>query len=164
MRLSELPSSPPPPNALSPQVPATDDALTPSKYQFPHPSNFVPVPYHIDTTMPHLLNHLIPLTRTPRSINISTPTSHHSSHSQPDSGSMDLDDTPAALVVQLQTAQIAVQPDGLLLYVAQATYEPGTSPLSTWVPIKSYEPDGKTVVDGVEVAVAAESPLSVFER
>jgi snurportin-1 len=30
--------------------------------------------------------------------------------------------------------------DGLLLYVAEASYEPGTSPLSSWIPIVSQEP------------------------
>lgn len=35
--------------------------------------------------------------------------------------------------------EVTVLPDGLLLYVAQACYEPGTSPLSSWVPIASYD-------------------------
>jgi snurportin-1 len=47
---------------------------------------------------------------------------------------------------QPQTFKAYVQPDGLLLYVAEASYEHGTSPLSSWVPIsaydhKDYEPD-----------------------
>lgn len=49
-------------------------------------------------------------------------------------------------VSQPQTSKAYVQPDGLLLYVAEASYERGTSPLSSWVPIsaydhKDYEPD-----------------------
>ena len=84
---------------------------------------------------------------------------------QTDAGSMDLDTAgPAPLVVQLQSTQAEIQPDGLLLYVAQATYEPGTSPLSSWVPIKGYEPDVKRIEGGVEVDVPADSPLDVFER
>lgn len=33
------------------------------------------------------------------------------------------------------TREAKVEPDGLLLYVKQASYEPGTSPLSGWVPV-----------------------------
>ncbi|KIJ23060.1 hypothetical protein M422DRAFT_276440 [Sphaerobolus stellatus SS14] len=52
---------------------------------------------------------------------------------------------------QAKTATAEVYPDGLLLYVSQASYEPGTSPLSLWIPIKPlYE--------------AQESPLAIFER
>ncbi|KAF8634808.1 hypothetical protein AX17_004061 [Amanita inopinata Kibby_2008] len=32
-----------------------------------------------------------------------------------------------------------IQSDGLLLYVAEASYEAGTSPLSSWIPIVGYE-------------------------
>jgi len=35
---------------------------------------------------------------------------------------------------EVQRIEVQVQSEGLLLYVSQATYEPGTSPLSTWVP------------------------------
>lgn len=158
MRLSELSLSPPPPNALV-SGPASDDRRHSTSYQFPYPSNFLPVPYHTDTTISHLLNHLIPLTRSLRSASISTPVSI----SQTDVGSMDLDGS-SSLVVELQSTQAEIKPDGLLLYVAQATYEPGTSPLSTWVPIKGYESDVKKMEDGTEVARAANSPLDVFER
>ena len=30
-------------------------------------------------------------------------------------------------------------PDGVLLYVAEASYEPGTSPLSSWIPIAGHD-------------------------
>jgi len=52
--------------------------------------------------------------------------------------------------------QTEIQPDGLLLYVAQAIYEPGTSPLSSWVPAASLVTDGT----GTEIS----SPLDMFER
>lgn len=72
---------------------------------------------------------------------------------------------PAPLV-QLQTAHADVQSDGLLLYVAQATYEPGTSPLSSWVPLRAYQTheeriERETAGGGGSVA---ESPLDVFQR
>ena len=53
--------------------------------------------------------------------------------------------------MRLETADAEIQPDGLLLYVSQASYEPGTSPLSSWVPIQANGDD-------------IESPLTLFER
>jgi len=49
---------------------------------------------------------------------------------------------------EVQRIEVQVRSEGLLLYVSQATYEPGTSPLSTWVP---------TQFEGVAV-------LDLFER
>jgi hypothetical protein len=49
---------------------------------------------------------------------------------------------------ELQRIETQVQSEGLLLYLSRATYEPGTSPLSTWVP---------TQFEGVSV-------LDLFER
>lgn len=49
---------------------------------------------------------------------------------------------------RVQRIEVQAQSEGLLLYVSQATYEPGTSPLSTWVP---------TLFEGVAV-------LDLFER
>jgi len=56
-----------------------------------------------------------------------------------------------------RAAQSEIKPDGLLLYVAQAIYEPGTSPLSTWVPLVA------PATDEVE-CIEQSSPLDVFER
>jgi snurportin-1 len=53
--------------------------------------------------------------------------------------------------------QAEIKPDGLLLYVAQAIYEPGTSPLSSWVPLVA------PAIDEVETTEQS-SPLDVFER
>ncbi|KAF8624980.1 hypothetical protein AX15_005614 [Amanita polypyramis BW_CC] len=57
---------------------------------------------------------------------------------------------PAPAGVQLAATAVAsvqvktsIQPDGLLLYVAEASYEPGTGPLSSWIPIVGYEREGK---------------------
>jgi len=55
-----------------------------------------------------------------------------------------------------RTFQAEIQPDGLLLYVAQAIYEPGTSPLSSWVPLVTPAADG--------ASTETTSPLDVFER
>ncbi|EIW56034.1 uncharacterized protein TRAVEDRAFT_171933 [Trametes versicolor FP-101664 SS1] len=158
-RLSELSPLPPPPNAAPPTQQHT-------LYQFPHPTTFAPVPYHTDTTLPYLLSTLIPLTRTARRLPITVPVLSGAD------ATMDLDmdgsdgaSEPAPLV-QLQTAHVDVQSDGLLLYVAQATYEPGTSPLSSWVPLRAYQTheeriERETKGGGGSVA---ESPLDVFQR
>lgn len=53
--------------------------------------------------------------------------------------------------------QTEIKPDGLLLYVAQAIYEPGTSPLSSWVPLT-------TPVTDEMASMEQSSPLDVFER
>lgn len=55
---------------------------------------------------------------------------------------------PTAGVGETQRIEVEVQSEGFLLYVSQATYEPGTSPLSTWVP---------TEFEGVAI-------LDLFER
>ncbi|OSD07812.1 hypothetical protein PYCCODRAFT_352329 [Trametes coccinea BRFM310] len=155
-RLSELSPFPPPPNAAPPEKQATT-------YQFPHPTTFAPVPYHTDTTLSHLLTTLIPLTRSTRTIPISVPVLTGPSSSDDKTATMDLDGMP---VVQLRTAQAEVHSDGLLLYVAQATYEPGTSPLSSWVPLRAYETHEERMqreaIGGP--GSVAESPLGVFER
>ena len=54
---------------------------------------------------------------------------------------------------------VEVKSDGLLLYVSQASYEPGTSPLSTWIPVTGYTDDQKPVNQG-----ASHRPLDLFER
>jgi len=56
-----------------------------------------------------------------------------------------------------RTVQVKVNPDGLLLYVAQAIYESGTSPLSSWVPLVAPVTDEMVVTE-------QSSPLDVFER
>ncbi|KAI0711561.1 hypothetical protein C8Q76DRAFT_769392 [Earliella scabrosa] len=153
-RLSELDSFPPPPNAAS----SSPAGGQPTQYQFPHPTTFAPIPYHTDTSLGHLLSTLIPLTRTTRAITIVVPTPSPSATSA-DESAMELDSAPP--VVQLQAVQAEVRSDGLLLYVAQAAYEPGTSPLSNWVPLRAYQTRAEEQEGG---ASGAESPLDVFER
>ncbi|KAI0718360.1 hypothetical protein C8T65DRAFT_706806 [Cerioporus squamosus] len=149
-RLSELDSLPPPPNA----APST---AQPTKYQFPHPTTFAPIPYHTDTSLSHLLSTLVPLTRTTRTIPVTIP--DNSAQGTTDEAAMDLDS--AAPLVQLQTVQAQILSDGMLLYVAQASYEPGTSPLSHWIPLRAYQTRDEQQQSGPSMA---ESPLDVFER
>ncbi|KAG5728190.1 hypothetical protein E4T56_gene19331 [Termitomyces sp. T112] len=134
-RLGELP-----PTAL-PQshCPKSNDITT---YTFPYPTTFLPVPYHTDTTLPSFLTHIVPSVRLPRSVSIVAP-------SVP---SQDMDVDFYCSGQPAQTKEAIIQSDGLLLYVRAASYESGTSPLSSWVPIVSY--------DGPQ----RESPLDLFER
>ncbi|KAI0674125.1 hypothetical protein C8Q78DRAFT_966687 [Trametes maxima] len=151
-RLSELTSFPPPPNAASPEK-------QPSTYEFPHPTTFAPIPYHTNTTLAHLLSTLIPLTRTTRAIPITLPA--------PASGESTTDLDGTTPLVQLQSVQVGVRSDGLLLYVAQATYEPGTSPLSSWVPLRAYQTHEERIQQETGRgggASVVESPLDLFER
>lgn len=55
---------------------------------------------------------------------------------------------PIVQASETQRIEVQVQSEGLLLYVGQAAYEPGASPLSTWVP---------TQFEGVAI-------LDLFER
>ena len=125
-----------------------------NKYRFPHPATLLPIPYHTNTSLAHLLNTLIPLTRAPRTVMVTKRVL-----STPHPGGMDLDVPTSA--ADLETVPVQLRSDGLLLYVAQATYEPGTSPLSSWVPLQAYT-NAKPDVGVAEVAL--ESPLNVFER
>jgi snurportin-1 len=59
------------------------------------------------------------------------------SHSSATEGGMQVDtQSPFVGDGGVQLTEVQVQSEGLLLYVSQATYEPGTSPLSTWVPTR----------------------------
>ena len=59
-------------------------------------------------------------------------------------------------------AEAQVRSDGLLLYVAGAIYEPGTSPLSLWVPnVAWHAPTRENVERMDEDAVA---PMDLLEK
>lgn len=47
--------------------------------------------------------------------------------------------SPQNSMIRSQISKAYIQSDGLLLYVAEASYEHGTSPLSSWVPLSAYE-------------------------
>lgn len=81
---------------------------------------------------------------------------------------MDIDNTPPPpspdilISPSLMSISADVAADGLLLYIAEASYEPGTSPLSSWIPITGYneEKGMGTPVLGRPV----EGPLDLFQR
>lgn len=74
---------------------------------------------------------------------------------------MEVDDA-LPIPPMLTSVSVALESDGMLLYVSQASYESGTSPLSSWIPITGYseEPDGTDSV----CQTGSHRPLDLFER
>jgi len=70
---------------------------------------------------------------------------------------------PVQVPTALASVSAEVVADGLLLYVAQASYEPGMSPLSSWIPINGYNKDQTSTALNAQ-SVATEGPLDLFER
>jgi len=77
----------------------------------------------------------------------------------------------------IEPMSASIRPDGLLLYVSEASYESGTSPLSSWIPItgydknlgkdKDFEGDEERVdvsMDGEKEPSGKEGPLDLFQR
>jgi len=106
-----------------------------SSTAFPYPMTFVPIPYHSDMSSLNLLSAVIPMARSPRTISIIPRRLSPSSNIE---GEMEVDVQSMIGIGrgEVQRTEVQVQSEGLLLYVGQAAYEPGTSPLSTWVPIQ----------------------------
>ncbi|CAA7268489.1 unnamed protein product [Cyclocybe aegerita] len=180
-RLGELAQTVPPSTSVhSNFVPVPQEQTL--KYRFPYPTTFVPVPYHANTSFAILDTEVIPAARTVREMSVSVPVPPET---ETPSG-MEVEPMPSASVPftfqasfngstsiadpnqhaapqpsfqfngRATTMTTRVQPDGLLLYVAEASYEPGTSPLSSWVPISGYEEHGS--IPGME------APLDLFQR
>lgn len=151
--MSELPTFPPP-NATS---------SANRRYQFEYPATLLTVPYHLDPTIHNLLHKLIPLSRATRHLPIDIPV-----QSRVESDAMDIEQNALSTQVELIRETATVESDGMLLYVAQASYEPGTSPLSLWVPVKAYTDERAEHKSGdTQMAVEdvlKEAPLDVFER
>ena len=75
--------------------------------------------------------------------------------------------TAASVWTKQQDIESRIGSDGILLYVAEATYESGESPLSVWVPrVPFEEPDYSHAHEGErrKDEEPRESPLDVFER
>ncbi|EIW77125.1 hypothetical protein CONPUDRAFT_168140 [Coniophora puteana RWD-64-598 SS2] len=179
MRLAELPKYPPPSSAkhsftfgLNSMGSANGSsssvnplAADPDQYRFPYPTTFVPVPYHIDTTLPALSSVVIPSARLARQVVVDIPSISHVPRATEQEAPMDLDaraGTGTVLPVHLTNpVAVSIQPDGLLLYVARASYEPGLSPLSCWVPNRAEE-DARSMQSSLMGEIS--SPLELFER
>jgi len=160
-RLNELPPTlPPSSNHATHFVPSGNDGQL--KYRFPYPTTLLPIPFHSNTTLDLLLDTIIPAARSERVIQVNVPVLHSPGEGGGGEGGGDMDVEPfsndsdpafqftfnaSPPHLPLQTSDLGhvqtflsqqhtvLQPDGLLLYVAHASFEPGTSPLSSWVPI-----------------------------
>jgi snurportin-1 len=152
--LSELPPSRPPTTSAPPtalQASTQENNALPIGYCFPYPTTFLQIPYYTDTTFAQFVSTIIPRARSSYHTQVSIPTGPHD-----DKDVMDIE-SPQLTGPALRQVQTEIKPDGLLLYVAQAIYEPGTSPLSSWVPLAAPVTDE---TDSMEQP----SPLDVFER
>ncbi|KAH9477752.1 Snurportin-1 [Psilocybe cubensis] len=181
-RLAELAQSSPPSSInflLNQKASSSTSAECFQKYLFPYPTTFIPVPYHATTTLSALDNIIIPAARSWRQVSISVPTS--SNWNGLGEGGMEIEPSgslnahiPFQPHIALTSTETAIKPDGMLLYVAEASYEPGTSPLSSWIPIRGYDIDGEENVHRESVSQDAqicashreipEGPLDLFQR
>jgi snurportin-1 len=176
-RLAELPRFSPPsvpatrsaghaiPDSSSPQDLATIPEQT-SHYRFSYPTTLIPVPYYTDTTLPFLSSHIIPLARSLRSVVVEIPATSAPVFSFSVDSVMDVDNSaspslpPFPVASALVSTLVDVFPDGMLLYAAQASYEPGTTPLSSWIPITGYSEIQGSGARGA----SSHRPLDTFER
>ncbi|KXN80805.1 Snurportin-1 [Leucoagaricus sp. SymC.cos] len=156
-------------------------------YQFPYPTRLLPIPYHTDTTLQTLYRHIIPHTKSSRSLTIDVPnppilpsqapnvSATPPTGTQTQEDGMDVEPPMFTFGAAQGTHRITaiIVSDGLLLYVAEASYESGTSPLSSWVPIVAYDDDqaesnqdrSTTQAEASEAQQRRENgPLAVFER
>ncbi|KAK1226833.1 hypothetical protein PQX77_010189 [Marasmius sp. AFHP31] len=137
MRVAELPPVPPPTSTSAPK--------DPQMYQFAYPTTLVPVPHNTDTSVQSLLRSIIPSARSQRPIDVMIP-----NVTELQDG-MEVDSERRPLVA----FKANIASDGLLLYVAEACYESGTSPLSSWIPMRSFDTDAMQT---------SEVPLDLFEK
>jgi len=178
----------------SSSIPPSSSSQSAQGYHFPYPTTFVPVPYHADTSLAALNSHIIPSARTWRVIHLQIPSScAHSggmvfgTSSTPagreDEGGMEVETGPSSTEPQLSSqsqtmpqlpatsnaqvlaSTVRVQPDGMLLYVAEARYDPGTSPLSSWIPIcLDADARGNKGEVARSVEQQQEGPLEIFQK
>lgn len=179
-RLAELVQTPPPTfqfTAAPSASPSTSTTFplssngTQSRYSFPYPTTFIPVPYHSSTSLAELDMQIIPAARSVRTVSITLPALTPSfalkaaTNAPADAGGMEIEPTFETPNITPPTASTAiVQPDGLLLYVAEASYEPGTSPLSSWIPIQGYDEHSHEGEIPVVQGGHPSNPLDLFQR
>ncbi|KAH8830162.1 hypothetical protein DL96DRAFT_1706998 [Flagelloscypha sp. PMI_526] len=114
---------------LPPKVVYSQDGSQ-RQYRFKYPTLLSPIPWHSGLTHTSLLSTVIPAAKSTQKISNLVPALD---------GTMAMDiGVNESLVVQ----NCEIASDGLLLYVAEASYEHGTSPLSIWVPLSNNEEDG----------------------
>ncbi|KAJ3968667.1 hypothetical protein EV361DRAFT_924883 [Lentinula raphanica] len=149
-----------------------------STYTYPYPTTLLPVPYHAaPLSLSTLLNTVVPAARSTRSVRVSLPMIVSTVSKTSGSGDMDIDTptcTTTPATTPIATREHSIIPDGLLLYVAEASYESGTSPLSNWVPLRQLSSASKMESESMEDVTTESShavdtpnldgPLDQFER
>ena len=139
-----------------------------AQYTFPHPRTFIPVPYMSPTPIESFLTNIIPQARVGRTVRVSVPS--YPPEPEFESG-MQVDHTYEAPTPLATEVDVHLRSDGILLYVAEAMYESGTSPLVVWVPAapvvtsdsKDEQSQKHHMPDSVSTSIT-ENPLDVFER
>lgn len=151
-RLSELPPSRPPTTPAPPSSlqASTQENNAPIGYRFTYPTTFLQIPYYANTTFAQFVSTIIPRARSSYRAQVSIPAGPG------DTDVMDIE-SPQLTGPALRAVDVEIEPDGLLLYVAQAIYESGTNPLSSWVPLST--PATEEMASDEQM-----SPLDVFER
>ncbi|THU97476.1 hypothetical protein K435DRAFT_838622 [Dendrothele bispora CBS 962.96] len=156
---------------LSPiSPPSQAGPSTQESYRFPYPTTLLPIPYHTDTSLQNLLSQIIPVARAARPLLLQIPFSLPGS-----SDTMQIETSPSSshLPTGTRIPNLTLLPmafemlsDGLLLYVSEATYESGTSPLSSWIPLKNYDAAQAYNQHGIAEAMAPDedTPMNKFER
>jgi len=199
-RLAEIASlSPPPLGGGAPSGESSSSSISAdAPYSFPYPTTLLPIPYHTSTTLEALDRVVVPAARSVRVVDVRVPVPRPVDVSVGPSlpivgdeaeGGMDIEpptSTPGEFTFGPTTTSFTapppiqatitthhqIAPDGLLLYLAEASYEPGTSPLSSWVPLRGYEEGGDGYLGGKEDGdgkigkenLEKEGPLDLFQR
>lgn len=87
-----------------------------------HPTRLLPVPHYTDLRLDELVHRVIPAARSDR-------------FASPEALLPHSEDQMDVMEPQVPSSPRPIKPDGLLLYMKEASYESGTSPLSVWVPL-----------------------------
>lgn len=169
MRLSELPTWPlPPPHKSS------FSNVDPSKhfeYHFPYPTTLIPIPYLAPTTFERILGELVTSARGGRIVRLKLPMLSPVIKNDEEMDVESSYEKKKWAVEEIQDKDVDISSDGLLLYVGEASYESGESPLSVWVPKALFSgaaysnemsPEEDMNVNGD--CITQESPLDRFER
>jgi snurportin-1 len=160
---------------------------TQTQYQFSYPNTIIPVPYVTPTTYETLLHDVIPKAKRPTGLRVRIPAASDLNVPSPvvEEGSgvaspnstlvvtPDVDmqvDTPTVIFKPhvapsvLKEVEASITPDGILLYLTEAAYTPGTGPLSAWVPLEAYANPGEGNGQGKDDVSMQISPVDLFER
>ncbi|KAJ3731732.1 hypothetical protein DFJ43DRAFT_1077124 [Lentinula guzmanii] len=183
-RLNELSTLPlpsqryPSPNATSPQSTSLSISSvlsdSTSHYTFPYPTTLLPVPYHAaPLSLSTFINVVVPASRNTRSVSVNLPIPSSSLNGDTEGGDMDVD--VPTIPLGSPTQEHSISPDGLLLYLAEASYESGSSPLSNWIPLRHLSSistlDNENMDEDIAIhsshtgdTINSEGPLDQFER